>query len=748
MRFLGSAPGRAIGLAHSPKSSTPGDFGLAFAREYGVAFGIDDPSAQLKQLSTRSGPRGGTSLRYQQLHQGIPVFAGELLINLDRGNGLLSINGEIAPGLTLQVEPTLTPADAGAKALQAVAKWYGVGRSDIQASEASLFIYDGRLLKPSALEPSLVWRIEVTSRLLAPIRELLLIDAQTGAVRLHFNQVHLAKNRDTHDAEGGVGLPGTLVCSEVDTFPDCAAGDSDVINAHTHAGDTYDFYASQHGRDGIDDAGSVMISTVHWDDGVICPNAFWDGTQMVFCDDLADADDVVAHELTHGVTDNESNLLYYYQSGAINESLSDVWGELIDLSNGRGDDSNGVRWLLGEDLVALGGAIRDMQSPGVFGDPDRMTSSDYWVISADSGGVHANSGINNKASYLMTDGDTFNSIGVTGLGIDKTAKIYYEAQAHLLTSGADYADLYDVLFQACLNLVGTESIIADDCTQVRNATEAVEMNLDPAGNPDFSPEAAMCPGNLQQGTILFSDDMEASGNWLTETLSGTENDWFFVSGYATSGDLSLYNPDIETQTDAVAWSSPVNLPGNTYLHFRHGFGFEAGAQNYDGGVIEYSTDDNTWQDLGDLFDAGQDYGGKIKQGPSNPLGGQQAFVSESHGYVSSRYDLGSLAGEDFQVRFRLATDASVGGPLGWAIDDVSIYRCVVESDESCSGIDVLIQNRVFETEINCVAESSLVANTAVIVKSGAVVSFVSPVTTLGPDFSVELGAEFTISTNL
>jgi hypothetical protein len=146
-----------------------------------------------------------------------------------------------------------------------------------------------------------------------------------------------------------------------------------------------------------------------------------------------------------------------------------------------------------------------------------------------------------------------------------------------------------------------------------------------------------------------------------------------------------------------------------------------------------------------LFDAGQDYGGKIRNGSSNPLAGQQAFVGESHGYVSSRYNLGTLASEDFQVRFRLGTDASVGGPLGWAIDDLIIYRCEVEPEESCSGIDVLIQNRVFETETDCVAESSLVANTAVIVKSGAVVNFVSPNTTLGPDFSVEQGAEFTVT---
>jgi len=549
------------------------------------------------------------------------------------------------------------------------------------------------------------------------------------------------------------------VCSEGDSFPACAAGDADVENAHDFAGDTYDFYSSMHGRDGIDDLGGPLVSTTHWTDGVSCPNAFWNGEQMVYCESMADADDVVAHEFTHGVTDHESQLLYYYQSGAINESLSDVWGELIDLWNEKGDDSPSVRWLLGEDL---GFTIRDMKDPGTHGDPDRMTSSNYWLRTYsswfddfDNGGVHHNSGVNNKAAYLLTDGDSFNGVTVTGLGIAKTAKIYYEAQTHLLTSGSDYADLYDYLHQACLNLVGTDEITVADCDEVRDAADAVEMNLDPAGLADFSPDAAYCPANYAQGAVLFADDLETdASNWATTTLSDDSNNWVWLTGYATSGSHSIYAETLDTTSDSVAWNvAPISLPAGTYLYFRHSFGFEANEflsnyDYYDGGVIEYMTDGVNWQDLGSLFADGQDYGGTISSDWGNPLAGRPGFVDESHGYVSSRYDLSSLAGQDFQVRFRLASDSSFAGPLGWAVDDVMIYQCEAQFDESCSGTDVLIQSREFTGVSTCIGDNSLAANTDVIVRAGAQVVFKSPSTTLGPGFSVETGGEFSVDTNL
>lgn len=740
VRFIGLDSSSAISLPAAPATGEAADIAQAFVELYGPEFGIGDPARELQLIRVRNRIGGGTSIRYRQVHDGIPVIAGELVVNLDNNNALLSMNGEISPEPELDTKPSVGAAESWATALAAVAKWYQVDAAALRADTPVLAIYDPRLLKPSVVRPSLVWKMEVRSGPDVPIREFVLVDAHTGAINLHFNQIDTAKDRKTYDVGGTDTLPGTLICDETD--PNCAAGDADARDAHIFAGDTYDFYASNHGRDGIDDAGGTITSTVHWNDGVTCPNAFWNGSQMVYCDDLV-ADDAVGHELTHGVTQFESGLFYYYESGAINESLSDVWGEFVDLHNGSGTDTAAVRWLIGEDLSTLG-TLRDMADPPAFNDPDRMTSSLYFTGSADNGGVHTNSGVNNKAAYLMTDGDTFNGITVTDLGIAKVAKIYYEAQTNLLTSGSDYADLYSILYQACQNLIGTAGITASDCTQVRKATDAVEMDQEPV--PGFNPEADLCPSGLTVDTVAFSDDIEASSNWLTSTLYGTANPWVFLTSYATSGVRSLYAPDIGTISDSVAFTAnPVMLPAGAYLHFRHAFGFEASNTFYDGGVIEYSTNGGTtWTDLGSRFDAGQDYGGIVSNLFGNPLGGRNAFVSESHGYVSSRYDLSDLSGQNFQIRFRLASDSTTGGPLGWVVDDVQIYTCAVElpPDPSCSGNNVVIQNRDFTSDANCIATASLDAHTAVTVKSSAEVNFVSPSISLGPGFSVETGGTF------
>jgi Zn-dependent metalloprotease len=116
---------------------------------------------------------------------------------------------------------------------------------------------------------------------------------------------------------------------------------------------------------------------------------------------------------------------------------------------------------MGEDTSI--GALRDMQDPTVFGDPDRMGSPNYYTGSDDSGGVHTNSGVGNKTAYLITDGDTFNGYTVTGLGITKAAKIYYEVQTNILISTSNYHSLYDALGQACTTLVGTAGITSSDC---------------------------------------------------------------------------------------------------------------------------------------------------------------------------------------------------------------------------------------------------------------------------------------------
>jgi Zn-dependent metalloprotease len=679
VRSITTASGRSIPHPRPLDAQrSPEDAARAYLSICGSLFGLDAPAAQLalrdarnELTADRGAVRGRRSfVRFQQTHGGVPILAGELNVLLDDSNNILFVGGKTSSGVRLATTPEIEASAAVDAALDVVAKAHGVDRAQLTTTPPALWIYDPKLLGPDSRPARLVWRLEVTPRTLLPIRELVLVNAQRGGVALHFNQVETAQNRLTYTVNHGFDpslLPGTLVCNEVNAS--CAGGDDDAVSAHQYAADTYSFYLNTLGRDSIDNAGLTMTSSTHY--GVNYQNAFWNGLQMVYGDGFSRGDDVVGHELTHGVTQNTSHLFYYYQSGAINESLSDVFGELIDLGNGRGNDSAAVRWLLGEDIA--GGAIRNMANPPAFGDPDRMTSPLYFVDDGDNGGVHFNSGINNKAAALMVDGGTFNGQTIAPLGPTKVAKIYYEVQTHLLTSGSDYGDLYDALYQGCNNLIGVAGITSIDCMQVRNATIAVEMNLQPV--PAFNPDAPFCAGGQTSSNLFFDNFESGFGHWSAGVLAGT-NQWLAANQFAHSGSWHLEAIDWPLLSDSfVTMVSDVALPADAFLRFSHSFEFEAfGSVFWDGGVVEYSTNGGaTWIDAGSLMDS-NGYRGQLVPFSDNPLHGRLAFVGVSHGYTSTRLNLQSLAGQPVRFRWRQGTDSS-GGFFGWHVDDVQIYTC-------------------------------------------------------------------------
>lgn len=696
INFIGSVTGKPLAFSGMGKGKSAGVAAMAAMQDYGKLFGLRDPATELRQQRLNIDKRTGrTSVRYHQTYNGIPVIGGELYVNLGPGDSLLSINGETSAKLALSTKPTLGAQQAVEIALTAVSKWHQVSSSELYVSTPILSIYDPQLLGPGRFPATLVWQMEISSTTQQPIREMVLVDAQQGHLALHFNQIDAARNRATYSAMETFALPGIPVCGESDT--DCVAGvifnNPNAVKAHLHTKDTYNFFSAKFGRDSIDDAGMALISTVNWYfnfDPSACPNAFWTGTQMVYCTGMV-ADDIVAHEIAHGINDHTSNLYNYYQSGAIAESLSDLWGEFVDLSNGRGSDHSLLRWLLAEDAIALNDAIRDMKDPTHYGDPDKMTSPNYRTSSADNGGVHHNNGVNNKAAYLMTDGDTFNGVTVNGIGIDKTAKIYYEAQTRMLTSGSDYLDLYNALYQSCINLVGTSGITINDCAQVRLATDAVEMNREPIS--DFNPDATACPANEAVSATLFSDDFESGfSQWSMSNLA-MGIDWVGLNAsvgivYATSGVEALYGSTPMIPTDQRAEIS-VTLPNEpVYLYFKHATEFEYNAgKAYDAGVLEYSTDDGaSWHDAAPLLEAGHVYNGRVESGILNVLAGKQAFVGNSHGFVSTRANLSSLAGQSVRLRWRVGTDSSSGG-TGWIVDDVSVHTCAPASTFAFTNAD-------------------------------------------------------------
>ncbi len=627
IRFIGTDAGRPI---PHPRPLDAAASPEAAARSYlstcGSLFGLFDQASELSV--TRDAPTlaGRNVVRFQQRQSGIPIIGAELVVHLDAARNIVAVAGETLPVAALNPLASVEADAAQSTALQLVAATYAVEPTALAATAPELWFYVPGLIGPKTGPPALVWRMDVTPRTLQPIRELVLVDATRGDVVLHFNQVETIRNRATYSAGNLEVLPGTLVCDE--SNPSCAGGDADAAAAHVYAGDTYDFYLANHGRDSLNNAGMALVSTVHFGP-TDYQNAFWNGSQMAYGNGFSLADDVVGHELTHGVTQFTSDLFYYYQSGAINESLSDVFGEFIDLTNGKGNDAAGVRWIEGEDVFGGSGGIRNMQNPPAMGDPDKITSSLYYLGAGDNGGVHFNSGVNNKAATLMVDGGSFNGQVIVGLGIPKVAKIYYEVQTNLLTSGSDYGDLYDALYQGCLNLVGTAGITSADCQQVRNTTIAVEMNLQPV--PGFNPDAPLCSIG-QQPVSTFYDNLESgTGNFSIAATVGSPR-WYRTTGFAHSGQYSLVGDDfpVGVGDSTAALATSVVVPPNAFLHFAHAFSFEA--PNLDGGVVEYSTNGGTtWVDAGALFDA-NGYTGALAAGTDNPLTGRAAFVADSHGY--------------------------------------------------------------------------------------------------------------------
>ncbi|GAB2797285.1 M4 family metallopeptidase [Halomonas shantousis] len=233
--------------------------------------------------------------------------------------------------------------------------------------------------------------------------------------------IHTAENRQT--------LPGRLVRREGQP----ETGDLAVDEAYHGLGATYRFFWEVFQRDSIDTRGMPLLGSVHF--GQDYDNAFWNGAQMVFGDGDGElfnrftiALDVVAHELSHGVTERDAGLVYAYQSGALNESLSDVFGSLVKQYH-RGHRVDQADWLIGAGLLTervAGRALRSMAAPGtayddpVLGrDPQPGDMSGYVDTQADNGGVHINSGIPNHAFYLA-------AVALGGYAWETAGRVWYD----------------------------------------------------------------------------------------------------------------------------------------------------------------------------------------------------------------------------------------------------------------------------------------------------------------------------------
>lgn len=275
------------------------------------------------------------------------------------------------------------------------------------------------------------------------------------------------KQRTVYDAQGGSQLPGTKVRAEGEP----ASSDPAVNEAYDGSGITYDMFFNIYGRDSIDNRGLKLNSTVHYLKGY--DNAFWDGAQMVYGDGDEDLPpeqrlfnrftkslDVIGHELTHGVTQYEADLNYSNQPGALNESMSDVFGSLVRQYQ-QGQAADQADWIIGAGLFTAnvnGAGIRSMKAPGtayddpVLGkDPQPAHMKDYVNTFEDNGGVHINSGIPNHAFYVVA-----RELG--GFAWEKAGRIWYKTLTDKLTAASAFMDAANLTHQAAGELFGAGSL--------------------------------------------------------------------------------------------------------------------------------------------------------------------------------------------------------------------------------------------------------------------------------------------------
>lgn len=421
---------------------------------------------------------GDLHLRFQQVRNGLEVIGGEIIVHV-KGGLVTAVNGSARGDLAAPVEVAFDRASAVVSAQRFLSDVQDLAVADEGDQPFAYKIVEERM--------ELVHRLEVTGSLRdgTPVLDTVLVSAKDGAVLARMPHIHTAKNRELHDLAHGTSLPGTTVRTEGQAPLSSSANNDPINNNYDRLGTVWDCYKNLFNRDSFDNAGAKLISSVHYSNNYV--NAYWNGTQMVYGDgdnvnasNLANSMDVTGHELTHAVTERTSNLVYSGESGGLNESISDIFGNVCEwYRDGQPATPSANNWMVGEDIwtpATSGDALRYMNDPAKDG-----ASLDYWTSTAGSKDVHYSSGISNLAFYLLSQGGTHprgkSTISVTGIGIAKAAQIFYKAQIGYLTSSSNFAAAKTATEQAAAALGYTTAEIAS----VTAAWEAVGVGVSGGG---------------------------------------------------------------------------------------------------------------------------------------------------------------------------------------------------------------------------------------------------------------------------
>jgi Zn-dependent metalloprotease len=633
---------------------------------------------------------GMAHTRVRQTVGGIPVWEGEAIVHLTKTGELSTITDDLKESIAVNTQPNLSPKDAYNIAVEMYR-----GRAKLGGGEESieLFIYRG----PE--RDHLAYRVE-TPRILGdaePTAPVVFIDAQTGETVFSYDNLQTgtgnslysgtvtittSQSGSTYYMEDLTRRMGTFNMNNTGNTttgtggtqsrfsgPDdswTAASERAGVDAHYGAMKTYDYFKNVHGRNGINGSNgpgttaaaanssiSLVSSRVHF--GNNYNNAFWYQNRMSYGDGNGTTFsplttlDIAGHEMTHGVTQYEANLTYSGESGALNESMSDVFGAMVELY-ARGGSPTADTWKIGEQAYTpniSGDALRYMNDPhlaangGYTSNDDPCHYSERYTGSADSGGVHINSGIANKAFYLAAAGGTHHLSGVTvtGMGTTDAARIWYRALTTYMTSGTNFAGARTAMLNAAADLFGASST---QYNTTARAWCAVGVGSCPGGTPTPTPGG----GN----ELIVNGGFEGSASpWV-----GSGSGYFYTSNgnYPHGGSGYIYL-GVDNNTTGQAYQTvtiPSNATGTLTFWLNVTSSETTTTQQYDRLFVEVRSTS------GALLSTLATYSNLNKTSAGN--------------YSQKTLNVSAYRGQTVRIQFRSTMDVSI--TTTFRIDDVSL----------------------------------------------------------------------------
>ena len=572
-------------------------------------FQIKDAEKEFAVKKVEPDALGFHHVRMNQTHQGLKVVGGELTVHFNKRGLAYEVNGQYVPDIDLSVITSMTPEEATR-----------IAQEDLKRLRNPV----GTLAKPPELvvfardtEPRLAYELTLSSRnpSATPGRWRYWIDSQQGKVLLRYNDIKRIAPPTSNGTNSVV--TGSVLMGEGGSFTNVSAwyentgtyylysktlnwcvynvattnsffdfntyayrttadwgvSDRTEMSAALSFDQIQRYFLQVHGLNSFDGAGAFARANVH--EGVDYANAYWDGSAFYFGDgDGVYASsltvlDIAGHEFTHAVTEYSANLIYYSESGALNESFSDIFGSCVEFfSQKDGRASYPARtpgqadWLCGEDSWLDSTALRDLRNPanpatvGAGNEQPARYKGTYWYYgSGDNGGVHYNSGVQNFFFYLLCEGGSGTNDGlsysVTGIGITNAEQVAYRALTVYCTDHTDYRAVRGAWLSAAQDL---NPAWASSVSEAWDAVGIQAVTITPESGPFFS---GFEGGPFSPTTFVFTliNASSSATGWGVSHLQA----WMSVS--PGSGSIPAFGSQTVTVTPNGA---AAGLPVGTY----------------------------------------------------------------------------------------------------------------------------------------------------------------------------------------